>query len=85
MPWLLAHTSSRKDETAEAVSCCAEEDGLQKSFGGEIASGSARRDQDGPGRVWEMLLRAVLDTALAGVSYLLWVLDRCCVRWIELN
>ena len=71
MPWLLAHVSPRKNDTAEAVSCCAEEDGLQKSFGDELASSSASRNQNGRSKGWEMLLRAVLDTALAGVSYLL--------------
>ena len=66
MPWLLAFVSPKKD-TPEEVSCCAEEDGLQKTFSGELASGS----QDKPSKVWEILLRAVLDTSLAIVSYLL--------------
>ena len=66
MPWLLAFVPQKKD-TPEEVSCCAEEDGLQKTFGGELASGS----HDKPSKVWEGLLRAVLDTSLTVVSYLL--------------
>lgn len=67
MPWLLSSLSPTKKDTPEEVSCCADEDGLQKTFRGEMASGS----QDKPSKVWEILLRAVLDTSLAVVSYLL--------------
>lgn len=70
MPWLLAYTSPRKD-TPEESSCCAEVDGLQKPIHGESGPGKANRDQDGPNRVWEILLRALLDTSLAIVSYML--------------
>ena len=65
MPWLLAYVTLKK-ETPEEVSCCAEEDGLQKTFG-ELASDR----QDKPSKVWEILLRALLDTSLAIVSYLM--------------
>ncbi|KAM0707224.1 hypothetical protein Q7P35_006555 [Cladosporium inversicolor] len=72
MPWLLSSLSPTKKDTPEEVSCCAEEDGLQKTFRGESATTSnPSRDQDGPSRVWEILLRAALDTALAIFSYLL--------------
>jgi hypothetical protein len=67
MPWLLDIVSSKKD-TPEEVSCCAEEDGLEKSFRGEMASGSHGNK---PSEVWEVLPRAFLDTSLAVVSYLL--------------
>jgi hypothetical protein len=67
MPWLLDLISPKKD-TPEEVSCCAEEDGLQKSFRGEMASGN---HDNKPSKVWEILLRALLDTSLAIVSYLL--------------
>jgi copper transporter 1 len=70
MPWLLAYTSPKK-AASEEVSCCAEEVGLQKPLHGDLAPGSANRHQDRPSKVWEILLRAVLDTALAVVSYLL--------------
>jgi hypothetical protein len=66
MPWLLASVPPKKD-TPEQVSCCAEEDGLQKTFRGELASGSQAKRS----KVWEILLRAMLDTSLAIVSYLL--------------
>jgi hypothetical protein len=66
MPWLLSYVTPKKD-TPEEVSCCAEEDGLQKTFRGELASGR----QDKPSKVWKILLRALLDTSLAIVSYLL--------------
>jgi copper transporter 1 len=75
MLWLLAYGSS-KNATPEEVSCCAEEVASQKPLHGELMSGSPSRHQDGPTRVREILLRAVLDTALAIVSYLLWVSDR---------
>ena len=66
MPRLLAFVPQKKD-TPEEVSCCAEEDGLRKTFDGERASGS----QEKRSKVWEILLRALLDTSLAIVSYLL--------------
>ncbi|GAB7329915.1 hypothetical protein MBLNU13_g01620t2 [Cladosporium sp. NU13] len=65
MPWLLAFIPKKKDNPEE-ISCCAEE-GLRKTFGDELASGN----QDKPSKVWEILLRAILDTSLAIVSYLL--------------
>jgi hypothetical protein len=67
MSWLLDFVSPKKD-TPEEVSCCAEEDGLQKSFRGEMVSGS---HDNNASKVWEILLRALLDTSLAIVSYLL--------------
>ena len=66
MPWLLAFVSPKKG-TPEEVSCCAEEDGLQKTFRGELAADS----HGNPSKVWEVLLRALLDTSLAIFSYLL--------------
>lgn len=66
MPRLLAFVPQKKD-TPEEVSCCAEEDGLRKTFDGELASDS----QEKRSKVWEILLRALLDTSLAIVSYLL--------------
>lgn len=66
MSWLLAFIPPKKN-IPEEVSCCAEEDGLQKTFRCELASGS----QDNRSKVWEILLRALLDTSLAIVSYLL--------------
>lgn len=67
MPWILDFVSPKKD-TPEEVSCCAEEDGLQKSFCGEMASGNQDHKAS---KLWEILLRALLDTSLAIVSYLL--------------
>lgn len=72
MSWLLASAQTKKD-TPEQVSCCAEEDGLEKPLHDELAPGnsSLRHDGTGRSRILEILLRALLDTILAVVSYLL--------------
>lgn len=72
---LLARVQARKDDTIEQTSCCAEESGVEKPLRGVLAHDDSERDSDdtasGRSRVWEVLLRALLDTALAVVSYLL--------------
>lgn len=75
MLWLLAYGSSNA-AAPEEVSCCAEEVALQKPLHSKLVPDCPTRHHDGPSRVREVLLRAVLDTALAIVSYLLWVSDR---------
>lgn len=72
---LLARVQPRKDDTIEQTSCCAEESGVEKPLRGDLGHDVATRDRDevtsGRSRVWEILLRALLDTVLAVVSYLL--------------
>lgn len=73
---ILAHIQARKDDAPEQASCCGEESGLDKPLRGILAPDGPTRehDEDGPrrySRVYEVLLRALLDTVLAFVSYLL--------------
>jgi copper transporter 1 len=67
IPWLMARFRSKKG-MSEQQPCCAEEDELEK-----LSTGGLGREQDVSGRsaMWEVMLRAVLDTSLALVSYLL--------------